>query len=333
LGESTNRRRFLTIIKILVGFTLLILSLRGVEWGQFSVSIKSVSPIWLLGLLVSMVVGLLLKVVRWGILMRKFGLNVSGRRLTEAFFLGQVVNILLPTRGGDLVRLGWVSAQEPAILPQATATLALEKFIDLLALAFLALGVAAYLPPEASQWLRGGLLPVSVLALVGLSLIIFLGPVLWDKMKPLFSHFTHPWLTRGVELIDKFVISSLWLRKVSNLLPLLGITGLIWVFMLLNSLILFRALTLRIPLTAAGLVLVLGYIRTVLQMPPGSVGPFYFFAQLGVTTFGASSEAALAFAILLHALVILTPIITSAVLLLTSPDAIGLLRLIRRSND
>jgi glycosyltransferase 2 family protein len=240
---------------------------------------------------------------------------------------------LLPTRGGDVVRLGWVSAQEPAILPQATATLALEKFIDLLALAFLALGVAAYLPLEASQWLRGGLLPLSLLAVFGLSLIIIFGPIMWDKIKPLINRSALPWLLRGVTWIDKFVVSSLWLRDMSNLLPLMGITVLIWAFMLLNSLILFLALSLNVPLAAGGLVLVLGYIRTVLQMPPGSVGPFYFFAQLGVTTFGASTEAALAFAILLHALVTLTPIIASAVLLLTSPDARSLLRLIRRSHD
>jgi uncharacterized membrane protein YbhN (UPF0104 family) len=88
LGESTKRQRLFTIIKILVGFTLLFLSIRGVEWGQFSVSLKSVNPVWLLGLFVSMVLGLLLKVIRWVILMRKYGLSVSFRRVAEAFFMG-----------------------------------------------------------------------------------------------------------------------------------------------------------------------------------------------------------------------------------------------------
>jgi len=333
LGETNNRRPWFTAIKILVGFTLLILSIRGVEWDQLATSFNDVNPIWLLALFVSMLLGLLLKIVRWIILVRKYGISVPSRRLAEAYFLGQVVNILLPTRGGDVARLGWASAQEPEILPQATATLALEKFIDLVALAFLALGVAAYLPPEASHWLRNGLLPTSLLAVIGLTLIIFLGPLLWNKILPFFNRFRHPWLRRGLEFMDKFVRSSLWLRKVSNLLPLLGITVLIWAFMLLNSLILFQALSLDIPVAAGGLVLVLGYIRTVLQMPPGSVGPFYFFAQLGVTSFGASSEAALVFAILLHALVTLTPIIASAVLLLTSPDARNLLHFFRKSND
>ena len=333
MGGTTRRQRILNILKILVGFALLILSVRGVDWSQLSNTFKTVNPLWLVGGFISMISGLLLKIYRWVILMNKFGLSIPFRRVGEAYFFGQVVNILLPTRGGDVVRLGIVSARDPAIIPHVTATIALEKFIDLVALVFIALGVATYLPPEASLWLRQWLLPSSGLGLLAISVIIFLGPQLWKKIEQKLSQFAHPWILRGVELIDKFVVSSLWLRNVSNLLPLIGITILIWLMMLLNSLILFRALSLNVPITAGGLVLVLGYIRTALQLPPGSVGPFYFFAQLGVTTFGADSETALVFAIMLHALVTLTPIIASGVLLATSGDTRNLLQLVRRSDD
>jgi len=123
--------------------------------------------------------------------------------------------------------------------------------------------------------------------------------------------------------------------KKQGLFPLgvVLITLLIWGFMYLNSLILFQALSLKLPITAGGLVLVLGYVRSALQLPPGSVGPFYFFAQLGVTTFGANAEVALVFAILLHAVVTLTPIIATGVLLLTSGDARSVLEFIWRPND
>ena len=276
-----------------------------------------------------MICSVLLKVARWIILMDKYGLRISFRRVSEAYFLGQVVNIVLPTRGGDVVRLGIISAYNPAIIPRVTATIVLEKFIDLVALAAIALAVSAYLPPEAAQWLRQWLLPVSSMAALGLVLIILLGPLLWHRFEGRLSRFTHSWIVRGVELMNGFVSSSLWLRKISNMLPLILITVLIWGFMSLNSLILFRALGLNLPITASGLVLVLGYVRSVLQLPPGSVEPFYFFSQLGVTTFGANSESALAFAIVLHAFVTLIPILISGLLILTSADIRSLMQFIR----
>lgn len=328
------KQLFIHLLKIVAGLILLVLSLRGIEWQQLSGAFQAVNLGWLLGLFVSMICGLLLKIIRWSILMKRYGLQVSFRQASEAYFFGQVVNILLPTRGGDVVRLGIVSTPDPASVPRVTATIALEKFIDLVALALIALAVAAYLPPEASHWLRTWLLPASGLLTLGLTVMIFLGPILWTRFEKFLHRFTNSWLDRIVEIIDKFVTSSLWLRKFSNFLPALGLTILIWVFMWLNSLILFQALSLNIPATAGGLVLVLGYIRSALQLPPGSVGPFYFFAQLGVTTFGASAEQALVFAVLLHALVMLTPILASGFLLVTSADARKLLRKLSiRKND
>ena len=332
MPDSIQRKRLFTFFKILVGFGLLLLSIRGIEWNHLSTTFKSVQPLWLVGVFVSMVCSVLLKVARWVLLMNKYGLQISFRRVSEAYFLGQVVNIVLPARGGDVVRLGIVSAQDPTIIPRATATIALEKFVDLIALALIALAVSAYLPSEADLWLRQWLLPVSGLTVVGLLIIIFIGPLLWSKIERQLSRFTHPWILRGVKLMNGFVHSSLWLRKISNMLPIILLTILIWGFMSLNSLILFRALGLTLPIAASGLVLVLGYVRAVLQLPPGSVGPFYFFAQLGVTTFGAPPETALAFAILLHAIVTLTPILISAFLVLTSDDIRSLTQLIWRPN-
>jgi len=320
LRKKTKRRFFLQITKILLGLTLLFFSLRGIEWEQLSIAFKAVQPLKLLGVFVSMLVGLFLKVIRWDILLSKYGLSFPVRRVAVAYFFGQVTNILLPARGGDVVRLGIISAHEPATAPQTAATIALEKFIDLVAFSVTALGVAAYLPSEASQWLHQGLLPLSGFATLGLVLIILFAPLLWSGIEKAITKFHHPWLKRGAEVGGKFIESSLWLRDVSNMLPLLAITLLIWGFMILNSLILFQALSLDLPITAGGLVLVLGYIRSALQLPPGSVGPFYFFAQLGVTTFGVNSEKGLVFAILLHAVVTLTPIFVSLILLLTSQN-------------
>ena len=339
MGATTFRQRLVRILKISVGLLLLFLSLRGIDWGQLPLAFKSVKTGWLLGVFATMIAGLFLKIVRWGMLMKRYRLSFPLRRISEAFFFGQVVNIVLPARGGDLLRLGMISSHDPSSVTRVTATLALEKLIDLIALTGIAVGVAAYLPPEASLWLREWLLPVSALAALALTLAIIFGQQIWRVIENRLRRYRHPWIVRAVHLIDRFMAHSLWLRDISNLLPLIAVTLLIWGFMVINSLILFQALSLDIPFSAAGLVLVLGYIRSALQLPPGSVGPFYFFAQLGVTTFGVVPEKALVFAILLHAVVTLSPILVSTVLLLTSLEARELVRskyleeLLRRSYD
>ena len=54
-------------------------------------------------------------------------------RLFSAYFVGQAVNIILPLRGGELVRIGYF-AGEPKILPEIVSTIVLEKYLDLMAL-------------------------------------------------------------------------------------------------------------------------------------------------------------------------------------------------------
>ena len=301
-----------------MGVALLLLSLWGVNWRQLLESLTSADLAWLLAVIASMAFSLLLKVARWIILLKKYGVMLPVRRVFEAFFAGQAANILLPTRGGEVVRLGIASAQDPARLPRVTATIALEKFLDLVALCIVSLGVAAYLPPERVLWVRQWLLPLSSLAILGLILIILLGPALWEKVNARISQNAHPWILRGADLMSKFVKSSLWLRKLSHTLPVLVITISIWGVMWLTNILLFQALDLELPFIAAGLVLVLGYIGVLPALMPGNIGPFYFFAQLAIRPFGVSSENSLAFAILLHAVVTLPPLIISGLFMLFS---------------
>ena len=305
-------------IRFLAGVILLAFSLWGVNWVQLAESVGSISLLWFLFALGSVVVGLCFKVIRWQLFLRNYGLDLPWRRVFEAYFAGQSANILLPSRGGELVRLGLLSAQTPSSAPQVAATIALEKFLDLIALSFTAVGVATYLPPEKALWVREWLLPFSGLLILMLLVMILWGPRLWGIIQPTIPPHAPSWVSKVAQLVDRFIESSFWLRDASRLIPALLLTVLIWVIMWGTNLLLLQSLNMYLPLVAGGLVLVFIYLGLLPALMPGNIAPFYFFAQLAVRPFIVSDENALAFAILLHAIVTLPPLLAGGIFLLFS---------------
>ena len=313
MGKALNRASIISLLKIPVGITLLLISVWGIDWEQLKSSMDQITLIGLLAVVGAVILGLFLKIIRWHLFLLNFGLRISFYRGVEAFFLGQATNILLPWRAGEVLRVGYLVGDQPAYIPQVTASIALEKILDTIALASVALLVTVYLPDEKAAWIRNWLYPFSIFAITALFAIIGWGSRLWARLRNGLAKWPHPWIKKTVFMIDQLVENSLWLRDPSRLVMSISVTGVIWAVMWLTNTLLFNGLNLQLPSAAAGLVLILVYIGVLPALMPGNVGPFYFFAQLGVTPFGIEAEDALAFAILLHAVVTLIPLIASGI--------------------
>lgn len=321
IPHSRFRSKAFQILRLFAGVALLVFSLWGVHWRQLAESMASVSLPWFFLAAGSVLVGLGFKAARWQLFLRNYALDFPWRKVFEAYFVGQSANIVLPTRGGEFVRLGLLSAQNPSGAPQVAATIALEKFLDLIALSFIAVGVAAYLPPQEALWAREWLLPLSAFASFALVVIIFWGPRIWGSIYPRISRRAPAWVRKIARLLERFIESSLWLRDARRLLPALLLTALIWAVMWGTNMLLLQSLGIELPLVSGGLVLVFIYLGLLPALMPGNIGPFYFFAQLAVQSFRISDEPALAFAMLLHAIVTLPPLLAGGGFLLFSGGA------------
>ncbi len=299
---------------------LLVASLWGINWAQLKVSLTQINPGWMLIVVGSVVLSLGLKVVRSFVFLKNFNVRISLLRTAQAFFLGQAVNILLPSRGGDVIRVGFLSAGQPQNVAQVSAAIAFEKFLDLVALTILAFGVSTHLPAERVSWLRGVLLPLSIAGSLGLVGFLFAAPKIWRRLREKVPPSAPHWVWKSVQWGDRFVKSSQWMKDPRYFYPAVMMTALVWGVMWLTNALLFQGLRLELPIAAGGLVLVLVYVGVLPALMPGNVGPFYFFAQLGVAPFGVPPENAVAFAILLHAIVTLVPLVAAATSLLLSVD-------------
>ena len=312
--------------KIALGLLLLWLSLRGVQWEQLAAAFRQFSLGPLLLVLLTVLLGLGLKALRWRMLLGYFDLHVPGINVLEALLAGQAANIILPARGSEVVRLGFLAADQPGQSPQILASIAVEKVLDAGALALSGLLVSAYLPPQNLAWIRTWLLPGSASALIVLALLALWGPALYRCLRRWIPVEPPRWLGWIDGQISSLVQSLHQLRNARRILPLLVMTLLSWFVMAATNLLLLRSLSLEGGVLASMLVLVLVHLGLLPALMPGNIGPFYFFAQLALTPFAISADQGLAFAMLLHALITVPPLLLGGMLLLRSGRSTLLIR-------
>jgi glycosyltransferase 2 family protein len=295
--HNRSYKFILTMLKILAGLGMLILSIQGIHWENLVAGIRSADLSWLSLAILSVVLGLFLKFWRWVTMVRNYQIRSTVGRLYSAYFVGQAVNIILPLRGGELVRIGYF-AGEPKILPEIASTIILEKYLDLMALTVYGLLVSYKISLDNILNLGSWLLPLTVIMTILLLAAILFGPTIWGKIQA--GKFLPE---RVIDWIDRWVQASQWLRNPKQVFPAVLMTILIWGVMWLTNLLLFRSLGLPLGGTAAGLVLILVYVGLIPALMPGNIGPFYFFARLAVLPFGILHDQALVFAVLLHFIV------------------------------
>ena len=306
------------IFNVLAGIAFLYFALRGVTWDEVYTNLILVEPFWLVVAILSLFVSLALKIIRWVYLLRNYSVNISFKTIFGAYFIAQAVNIILPVRGGELVRVGLATAEEPASFIQTGITIGIEKLIDLIALLTLALFTVGYLPSEGSN-LTLKLISLTIFgSLAILILIILLGPKYWQMIRQRIAGTSNRMLQKGIKLVDRLVETSMWLRDYRKLTRLILLTIIIWITMWSTNIFLFLSLHLPVNALAGCMVLVFGYFQVLPIGTPGNIGTGYFFTELALKPFLVPIESAATYAIVLHALVTLPPLLISPLYLLVS---------------
>ena len=307
------RKIVFQIIKVLLGFTLLFLSIRSVDWSIFQQALQSAKPVWLLAALLSVLLSMSLKIIRWWMLLKNFQVKLPWLRLISAYFLGQAANILLVFRTGELVRIGWAHQPDQQDLVEITGSIAIEKYLDLLMFVLSMLVVSAALPDIVMNDVaiyQTVAITVSLLLIVA----ILVGPWIWRRF--FANQHRHGWYEKIATRLDGFIEASLWLRKPAKIFPVIFLSIFIWLVMGLTNELLFTSLGLSLDWQAAGLVMILVYFGVLPALMPGNIGPFTYFAQLALLPFSVEASTALAFAVILYVLVNLPMLLIAGILLL-----------------
>ncbi len=290
----------------------------GLSGGAAYLALRTIDPVllrqalvridwtWAALALLSVPVTVLAKAARWRAL---YPFQAASRpslwAATPALLVGMMVNLLIPARLGELARvyaLEQLTGQSKAL---SLGTIVVEKWVDLLMLLALLAGLLLLVPWPA--WLLGwgrGLLWLAIL----LTLLITGARALPHRLRPLIQRWSERlparWralVLRGWETVEQ---GTLGFYNISRMGMIVGWSLVIWLLAASTNLFLLRALALPAAPVIAFTLLVILQAGSALPSSPAKIGVFHFLTLVGLELFDIPREAALAFAVWLHLIVV-----------------------------
>lgn len=280
------------------------LSIRQVRWTVLQAALIQVHLLLLTLALVTVLTTTVAKAARWRVLLRQCNIQPGNMRVLRVLFIGQMGNIFLPARLGDVARAALLGPQATGGFPAVLGTIVVEKALDGVMGLLVLLGLALWIPLPA--WLRGPVL--GLITLTGTLLILLgLAATQHDWALRIYRGLAF-WLPTGAQMRGRRLLADFrqglaLFRKPANVLLALGWSGIIWGLAALTNVVTLTALDIEAPGWSTWLVLITGYVTNFLPSIPARIGIFEYTCVLSLTAVGVSQEQALAFGLILHLLV------------------------------
>lgn len=304
-----DRKALLSLaVGIPLAAALLYFALRGVDLAQVWERLRSANrPLAALGFL-TLSAAYAIRAWRWRML-----LNAEGSLRFDTVFwamsLGYLGNNLLPARMGELVRTGVIAWKGRIGAPFVLVTALTERLLDAGALVLVA-SIALATVPAMPEWLRKAALGLSVGAVVGVAALAVL-----PRIEPFLLRCVGalPGLgrlrKRLQSLTSQLLLGMRPLHDTGRAAGFTLCTAVIWSLDTLVALALARSMSIEMSPMAAIIVLAALGLASSLPSTPGYLGIYQFVAVSVLPPFGVTAAAALAFVLLLQAVIYLVSIV------------------------
>ena len=287
---------------ILVSLLCLYGVARGMDWRSLRAALGRTHLIWFLPAFGILVGGMWARALRWRLLLQPLPELRTGR-LFNLVNISYLVNNVSPFRLGDLLRAYLCAELERLTVVQALSMVVIERVADTLAIVLLLLVLlpAVSLPTSVVRPAFGiGLAALAAACLlVSFALRREWSLALLDKLSTRLHFLTRTPLRRLLaSAVDGLSALGSWRRA----LGVLAWSCAIWLGTALQFHVVMQAARLRLPFAAALTVLCLTSLGMVVPSSPGYVGVFEYITVLALSLFAVGREAALGYALVLHAL-------------------------------
>jgi glycosyltransferase 2 family protein len=281
-------------VAALLAAVLLYYSLGGIEWRQVARIALGARPGVLVVASALGTTTLLLRAVRWRILLNAEG-AVSVATAFWATAAGYLGNNFLPARAGELVRTFMISSGSALDSTYVLATALSERVADAIALVVISALVLLTVPAQ-SGWLAGAAKPFAILGLLG-AIAIGVLPLLGSVGQRAIQRAPLPSALRPrlITAMEQGLRGLRAFHDARRLSGFLALTGLIWCLDALGTVIAGAALGFRIPISVAFLLIAGLGLGSALPSTPGYIGIYQFVAVTVLTPFGFSRADAIAY--------------------------------------
>jgi uncharacterized protein (TIRG00374 family) len=285
-------------------------SVRQVQWELVGITLSQ-ARLGLLGLALSTVLATTAaKALRWRLLLLRTGSRARILEVLRALLIGQLGNILLPMRLGDVARAAVAAPTTPGGIPTVLGTILVEKVMDGAMGLLVLTGLALWTP--LPSWLRGPFLALA-LTTAAVGTVLLAATYQQEQTVRLIQALTRslpgPARSRLAAFLTDLSDGLDVIRGSGTAWAAGGWTSLVWVLGGLTNFVTLLALGIQAPPWSVWLVLATGYVANFLPSVPGQVGVFEFAAVLALTTAGVVPAQALAFALVLHLVVYAPPVV------------------------
>jgi glycosyltransferase 2 family protein len=286
------------VVSLIFGY----LAVRGIRIHTTWSAIRTSSYWWLVPSQGALALSILLRVFRWRALFRPER-RPPLRGLAKATLVGYLFNSLLPARAGEaarIVALKRVSGTPPA---ETTATVVVERIIDVSSLIALLFVLLAWLPPIS--WLG----PAAVVAFACLGAVIALA--LFARH---VSGVPRPWALRWLstlpglrdETVDRLASNAVsglaTLGRPRQALAALAWTFMSWLVLGLSFWLLMFGFDLKLPFVAGLLVVITTGLAFIIPAAPGAIGVFEAAGMAAMKAYDVDTSEAFGYVLVLHAL-------------------------------
>lgn len=301
LAKSTTLH---VCIGLLLSALFLYLALRNVNWADVWISLRQASLGYVCLAIISVIINTLAKAFRWRILLAQSERRLPFSKILTAFMIGQMLNVVLPVRMGELGRI-YVAGMREVGAAFVAGTIVVEKLVDMICFALLFALLVFLLPLPTwiheSSYVVIGLAGVAVLLLLALSrrrlldrLVIHLPGWLPLALRERLSRS----FRSGFDSMQAF-------QRRRDLIGLINWSIVVWATSLLNVLLVLFACNLSLPLSATLLLVVALQIGISLSNAPAWIGVFEYVCVLSLAIFGVDQVRAFSFGVLLHSIVLI----------------------------
>jgi uncharacterized protein (TIRG00374 family) len=313
------------VFGLAVSIAALWVVLRSVDIGASLDQVSRANLLYLLAGLGVIAGQVLLRSLRWRLLLPRHrdGSRIALPRIPGPLLVGYLGNAVLPARLGEPIRAYLIARREQVNAVEAFGSVVLERVVDTATLAMVAFVAAVAV--NAPEWIVrataiiavGGLALIVAIVVVGLRSLVSFGRRLARRvpgaarLEPLIGRLHD--FARGVDRPSRssaIVVAAL-------------VSGICWALDATTFWLVARSIGVDVSPAAAVLIAAVTVLGTALPSAPGYVGTFELAASATAQTLGVGSAAALALAILAHAMTVLPSAAAGAVSLVAMDVRLG----------
>jgi glycosyltransferase 2 family protein len=333
-GKARNRW-IRQSIGIAVSIACLIFVFHNVSLHDFLLALEHFDWVYLVVGVASLGFGYSMRIIRWAVMLRAAGGKVSNLGCAAPFLGSIALNNVLPLRAGDVVRALMFPAALGISRVTATASLLLERLVDLLTLLIcLALGMTLDRTAVMPRWLHEIATMLSITGSIALLLIIFASPILARLLHAFSERIAAGRLARlgpGVGVAGELAARISDMSRPRTLLVLFLLSMLVWSGELGLYVCLLGGMGFGLSASAGLILMSMATLATLVPSSPGYVGPFHLAAAAAVDMLGGSHAQAASLSILAHLSVWLPTTLAGVVAMLVSRRLFQDVRVISRA--